>query len=32
MPSDSLEEKERNKKLEQGKGRRWKDAAKKLSQ
>jgi hypothetical protein len=32
MPSDSLEEKERNKKLEKGKGRRRKDAAKKLSQ
>jgi len=31
MPGDNLEEKERNKKLEQGKGRR-KDAAKKLSQ
>jgi hypothetical protein len=31
MPSDSLAEKERNKKLEKGKGRR-KDAAKKLSQ
>jgi hypothetical protein len=31
MPSDSLEEKERNKQFEKGKGRR-KDAAKKLSQ
>jgi putative transposase len=32
MPSDRLEEKERKKQLEQSKGRRWKDAAKKLSE